>query len=112
MLALRGVLSSTDDDESKKHASGTLLVLERTITPEMESSYEILHELLTAVNPSRCDQSPSPPSCNDVDDDNTNSNTNQKNRSNNSDGGSSNGSEANHDGACSELSDVVNATEV
>lgn len=52
VLALRNVLSSSDQDDStaKTHASATLLVLERSITQEMES-YEILRDLLEAVNP-------------------------------------------------------------
>lgn len=49
VLALRSVLMS-DDANPKSHASATLMVLERTITPEMES-YEVLRDLLDAVNP-------------------------------------------------------------
>lgn len=93
VLALRGVLSSREEDESKKHASGTLMVLERTITPEMESCYEILKDLLHAVNPSPAS-----------DDDGDNKNDCNADSNNHNDNG-------NND-ACSELSDVVNATAV
>jgi hypothetical protein len=59
VLALKNVLLEDDmDDEGgearnsrKSHASSTILVLERSITPEMPS-YENLRELLDAVNPS------------------------------------------------------------
>jgi hypothetical protein len=58
VLALKNVLLEDDDDSRegqknsrKSHASSTILVLERTITPEMPS-YESLRELLDAINPS------------------------------------------------------------
>mmetsp|Transcript_29103 Transcript_29103/g.48433 ORF Transcript_29103/g.48433 Transcript_29103/m.48433 type:complete len:617 (-) Transcript_29103:145-1995(-) len=59
VLALKNVLLEDEDDDSeeepknsrKSHASSTILVLERTITPDMES-YDNLRELLDAVNPS------------------------------------------------------------
>ncbi len=61
VLALRNVLleEEVDGDSSnsasknsrKSHASSTILVLERTITPEMPC-YENLRELLDAANPS------------------------------------------------------------
>jgi hypothetical protein len=38
-------------DSPRSHASSTLLVLERSITPAM-SSYDNLRELLDAINPS------------------------------------------------------------
>jgi hypothetical protein len=55
VLALRDVLlsSSTSSDEEtaiKQHASSTILVLERTITPSM-GAYENLRALLDAINP-------------------------------------------------------------
>lgn len=54
VLALKNhLLSEGPEDEStkpKSHASSTLLVLERSITPEMPS-YDNLRELLDAVNP-------------------------------------------------------------
>jgi hypothetical protein len=71
VLALRGVLQSSEYDERgstaaasngggggggdaksspRAHAAATLLVLERTITPEMDC-YETLRELIDAVNP-------------------------------------------------------------
>lgn len=52
---------------SRSHASATLLVLERTITPEMES-YENLRDLLDAINPTvPTDDEGDPNSCvNDV----------------------------------------------
>jgi hypothetical protein len=40
----------TDDGSPKSHASATLLVLKRTITPDMDA-YESLRDLLEAVNP-------------------------------------------------------------
>jgi len=59
VLALKDVLleeRDAEDDKSKdgsprSHASATLLVLERTITPDMES-YGNLRDLLDAINPS------------------------------------------------------------
>ena len=56
VLALKDVLLSEEEpdeheeDSPKKHASATLLVLERSITPEMDS-FENLRDLLQAVNP-------------------------------------------------------------
>jgi hypothetical protein len=57
VLALKDVLLSEEDsaeheggESPKAHASATLLVLERSITPLMDS-YENLRELLDAVNP-------------------------------------------------------------
>ncbi|KAG7374448.1 hypothetical protein IV203_013543 [Nitzschia inconspicua] len=61
VLALKNVLLEDDSNDSndeaesskcsrKSNASSTILVLERTITPEM-SAYENLRELLDAVNP-------------------------------------------------------------
>lgn len=59
VLALKDVLLSADDDDDddrhidgtpKQHASATLLVLERTITPSMDS-YENLRALLDALHP-------------------------------------------------------------
>jgi hypothetical protein len=70
VLALKNVLledESSDGNNSepknnrKSNASSTILVLERSITPEMPS-YENLRELLDAVNPTNTN--------NDVDDDN------------------------------------------
>ena len=51
VLALKDVLlSDSDSNTPKSHASATLLVLERTITPEMDS-YENLRNLIDAINP-------------------------------------------------------------
>lgn len=56
VLALKTILQSdentslTEGESPKAHASATLLVLERSITPEMES-YEVLRELLESFNP-------------------------------------------------------------
>jgi hypothetical protein len=54
VLALKSSLLSEDTDgietAPRSHASSTLLVLERSITPEMPS-YENLRELLDAINP-------------------------------------------------------------
>jgi len=57
VLALKDVLLSDDyggaeneEGSPKSHASATLLVLERTITPDMDS-YENLKDLLEAINP-------------------------------------------------------------
>jgi hypothetical protein len=56
VLALRDVLLSTSTTSSgeeatiKRHASSTILVLKRTITPEMDA-YENLRDLLQAINP-------------------------------------------------------------
>lgn len=57
VLALKDVLLSLDESDithsdgtPKQHASATLLVLERTIKPSMDS-YENLRELLEAINP-------------------------------------------------------------
>jgi len=54
VLALKNHLitesEAAKDSKPKSHASSTLLVLERSITPEMPS-YESLRELLDAVNP-------------------------------------------------------------
>ncbi|ACI65503.1 predicted protein [Phaeodactylum tricornutum CCAP 1055/1] len=56
VLALKDVLLSGDGEyvheegSPKSHASATLMVLERTITPDMDS-YENLKDLLEAVNP-------------------------------------------------------------
>lgn len=58
VLALKDVLLSEEDNGGrqhqggtpKSHASATLMVLERTITPEMRA-YSNLRELLDAVNP-------------------------------------------------------------
>jgi hypothetical protein len=55
VLALKGSLLAEEakngSDSPRSHASSTLLVLERSITPDM-SSYENLRELLDAINPS------------------------------------------------------------
>jgi hypothetical protein len=59
VLALKNVLLEDDNDNDgddtknsrKSHASSTILVLERTITPDLPS-YENLRELLDAINPS------------------------------------------------------------
>lgn len=56
VLILKDVLLSNNeksselDDSRKSHASATLMILERSITPEMES-FENLQGLLSAVNP-------------------------------------------------------------
>ncbi len=55
ILALKNYLLTESGDQAalphpKSHASSTLLVLERSITPEMEC-YENLRELLDAINP-------------------------------------------------------------
>ena len=58
VLALKDVLLENDPNQidpnkegsPKSHASATLLVLERTITPDMEA-YDNLRDLLEAVNP-------------------------------------------------------------
>jgi hypothetical protein len=55
VLALKDALlseqeSHTSDGSPKSHASATLMVLERSITPEM-SSYENLRDLLDAITP-------------------------------------------------------------
>lgn len=55
LLEEDGTASSGNDEKGKEgsprsHASATLLVLERTITPDMES-YGNLRDLLDAVNP-------------------------------------------------------------
>ena len=65
VLALKTVLASEEEevernkDTPKGHAESTLLVLERSITPEM-NSYENLRTLLDAVNPTEtnCETSP------------------------------------------------------
>ena len=61
VLALKGALSDDlvvkDDDEGspRSHASATLMVLERSITPDM-ACYQDLRELLDAANPERPNQ--------------------------------------------------------
>ena len=57
VLAIKNIMSCEENegdkdrvDTPKHHASSTLMVLERSITPEM-SSYENLRDLLEAVNP-------------------------------------------------------------
>jgi hypothetical protein len=56
VLALKSVLLAEEEeaegnaDTPRNHASSTLLVLERSITPDMKS-YENLRDLLDAVNP-------------------------------------------------------------
>ena len=45
-----GATTVSYEETCKTHASATLLVLERTITPDMES-YESLRDLLEAINP-------------------------------------------------------------
>jgi len=81
VLALRSVLSipgsisgdrdrgggGGDSDTAKTHASGTLIVLERSITPEMKDSYEILRDLLDAVNPAPAAETSSASSSDDDD---------------------------------------------
>jgi len=58
ILALKDVLLSTEVENSEetpeKYASGTLLVLERSITPDMQC-YQTLQDLLQSVNPSTDD---------------------------------------------------------
>jgi len=53
VAALKDALSSTSEDDSDKmpenFASGTLMVLKRSITPEMQG-YEALKELLESIN--------------------------------------------------------------
>jgi hypothetical protein len=56
VLALKSTLLAEEEakngsDSPRSHASSTLLVLERSITPAM-SSYDNLRELLDAINPS------------------------------------------------------------
>lgn len=59
VLALKDALMSEmechkDTGSPKSHASATLMVLERSITPDM-ASYENLRDLLDAVTPSPAD---------------------------------------------------------
>lgn len=99
------MLSSCEEDESKKHASGTLLVLERTITPEMESCYEILRELVHAVNPSPQQQQVESDNNDNGNGDSMEVDNSKRNRAN---AGNSNDNED----AGSDMSGVVNAAAV
>ena len=47
----QGQMQQQNEGTPKSHASATLLVLERSITPDMDS-YENLQDLLEAINPS------------------------------------------------------------
>jgi len=45
------IIKRKDRDSPRSNASATLLVLERSITPDMEESYQSLRDLLEAINP-------------------------------------------------------------
>jgi hypothetical protein len=51
ILALRDALFSQEESPVKNSASSTLMVLERSITPDMDQ-YQTLRELLDSLNPS------------------------------------------------------------
>jgi hypothetical protein len=58
-----GVQHSQEDGSPKWHASATLMVLERSITPDMDS-YENLRALMNSLNPVESEEevAPKPPS--------------------------------------------------
>lgn len=55
--------------KSKSHASATLLVLERSITPDMGQPYKVLQDLLEAVNPTKSSEDTNSSSISEATDD-------------------------------------------